>query len=166
MRKHVFILILSVSFIFGCFGVNNVTKDRFQEIKNACLRVPDKVYKVFNYIAENIELLISRKGIIKALLIIIPICCAYSYFFSFGPIEALLNKISLMVLKASEGVGKVQGARGFGYQIGQSEALLTSFYEYPWKVMRYIFIGGFRNSIVFGIPLLSGLMCKNFFKLS
>ncbi len=89
---------------------------RKQKVYNKLVFVASKVKNTFNWVVDHIDGILSKKGVIKTLLILGPLFTLYCVFFPPEPVKFLIAKIfswstqGAVEIGTSAGKGMVEGA--------------------------------------------------------
>ena len=81
----------------------------------------------YEYVVENIDILISRRGPKKAIEILTPFLAIYSHYFGDSQIQVIINKLT-------RSIGKAQGMHEIQLSIGKSDAFWESMSSDPLGV--------------------------------
>ena len=167
MKKCLLVLL----FVSGIYANNNVMNEYFlhEDKINASSSILKDINEAFIFIRDHIDILTTKKGAIGAMLICIPVCCLYSYFFSPQPAVDLLNKLyaysSEPIHLVADLTGKVHATYGVAYELGKNEAILNSLWSHPSSSLMYIASNGASTLAKYGIPFALGVGIKSFFNI-
>ncbi len=154
------------------------------------LKLSEKVNSAFNFIANRIDTILTKKGVIKTLIILGPLFTLYCYFFSPEPVMALINKIissaaygaskiasytvdgftenqadiDIAINKISDEYGMIEGRRIVMTEIGQMHGLFQSIWEYPFSTIALLANKGTNMVLGNGVPFIAALLANNLWK--
>lgn len=153
-----------------------------QKAWSTILTTPEKVKNSFNWVADNLDTILTKKGAIKALLILGPLFATYCYFFPPEPVKFLIRKIvgsSVSggsevfievvnaleenkdglydaVSKATQMTGEFQGAYEAAKEIGKSKGYFYEINSSWYDSLSMLVINTITKAIDTGIPFVLG----------
>ncbi|MBD3232048.1 hypothetical protein GF322_05335, partial [Candidatus Dependentiae bacterium] len=169
----------------------NSKSSNFQNITSAISLTSEKLFELsqkvntaFNFIADRIDTILTKKGAIKTLIMFTPIFILYCYFF---PPEPVKNLISHIVGSTSQGaseilsstveglrnndselkdalkeltreVGELQGIYNINYQIGETAGLWQGLWKAPISTLTLLTNKIVNMAISNGIPAIAFIL--------
>jgi hypothetical protein len=208
MKKIIFLLLISSLLLnpiaaMSADKLNQVSKSA-QELKDKCAEqtklqkfvsglsattaaVPAKVKATFNWVADHIDTILTKKGAIKTLLILGPLFSVYCYFFPPAPVKALIsyivgsstngateiakqavealknNKedIKSLAIDVMQEVGSAQATIKINQEIGEMKAFGASMQREPIYTTLLGFYKAIDAGIRIGVPFILGILVQN-----
>lgn len=211
MKKILSFFLISCFSLFQLFGMtakNNlehsarVLKEKVEDFKidqtkfqkfasglsTVSANVQSKVKATFNWVADRIDTILTKKGAIKTLLILGPLFATYCYFFPPEPVQKLIkyivgsstqgateiaktavealknNKedIRSLVVDVMQEVGSAQSTIKINQEIGEMQAFFNSLFSLNggWTIG----LGLYKvvdAGIKLGVPFVLGLLVQN-----
>ena len=172
-------------------------QSKFQRLASTLSEVPEKLLKAsekiniaFNCVSDRIDMILTKKGAIKTLIILGPLFVAYCYFFPPDPVKALINRIvssaaqgaSEIVISTVKGIrnndndvklalkeitrelGEFQGIYNVNYEIGQTGGLWQGLWDSPFSTIGLLTSKGIQMAMITGVPFISGILANNWLK--
>ncbi|MBD3231104.1 hypothetical protein GF322_00420 [Candidatus Dependentiae bacterium] len=176
----------------------NQNSNNLEKITSSLSNIPDKisiladkVNKTFNFVADHIDTLLTKRGAIKTLLILGPLFTLYCHFFSAEPVMELIKKIvssssygaskiasyaaegfnenqkdiNTAISKISDEYGMLEGRQNVMTEIGKLNGLFQSIWDYPFSTMALISSKGINMAATLGVPFASGVLFNKFMKI-
>ena len=159
-------------------------------IPKELFKVAENVNHAVNAIANNIDIMLSKKGAIKTLVILTPMFMLYCYFFPPDLVKNLINYIigsasqggSEIVLSTVRGIrdndgdlklalkeitrelGELQGLYNVNYEIGQTAGLWQGLWDSPVSTITLLTTKLINISITAGVPCIAAIFANNWWK--
>lgn len=113
---------------------------KVQTIYNKLATIAPKIKATFNYVSNNIDAILTKKGLIKTFLILGPLFTLYCAFFPPEPVKAL---IAIIFSYSSKGAVNI----GTSASKGMVEGILLGIKDNWWQVLEV----GFLTSLGIGL---------------
>lgn len=152
--------------------------------------VPEKISATFNWVAECIDTILTKKGAIKTLLILGPLFTAYCYFFPPAPVQSLIKyivgsaaqgaseiansvaesinnndgNVTQALGKITKQLGELQGVYNANQEIGHTSGFWQGMWESPFSTIGMVIGNGIEKGISLGIPFVLGLWMQKYIK--
>ena len=159
-------------------------------IPKELLKVAENVNPAVNAIANNIDVMLTKKGAIKTLVILTPMFMLYCYFFPPDLVKNLINYIigstsqsaSEIVISTMQGIrnndndiklalkevtrefGELQGVYNVNYEIGQTSGLWQGLWDSPVSTITLLTTKLINMSITAGVPCVAAIFANNWWK--
>ena len=151
---------------------------------------PEKVKTLFNWTSNQLDTILTKKGVIKTLLILGPLFTTYCYFFPPEIIATIITKFTGAATKGASDianatinglknnkdeikslakeimkeVGEMQTTANLNQEIGQMQATWNALYENPLATTSLLAFKGIEKLWFAGIPFALGLLTRNMLK--
>lgn len=214
MKKILSFFLISCFSLFQLFGMSSennlatsaqVLKEKVKElnedqtkfqkfasgVSTVSANVQSKVKSTFNWVADRIDTILTKKGAIKTLLILGPLFATYCYFFPPEPVQKLIkyivgsstqgateiaktavealknNKedIKSLAIEVMQEVGSAQATIKINQEIGEMQAFWGSIFSnnFGWTFLLGV-CKAVEKGIVVGIPFVLGAWTQRRFK--
>ncbi len=111
---------------------------KIEKVNSKISALKEKVKSLFNFVATNIDNMLTQKGAISTLLILGPLFTAYCVFFNPEPVKKIIAYISAWYTKGAVGVG---ASIGSGVVNGAIEGVKDNW----WELLK---IGGITTAVL------------------
>ena len=159
-------------------------------IPKELLKVAENVNQAFNFAANRIDTILTKKGAVKTIIMLTPLFLLYCYFFPPEPIKNLISYIvgsasqggSEIVLSTVRGIrdndgdlklalkeitrefGELQGLYNVNYEIGQTAGLWQGLWDAPVSTITLLTTKLINMSITAGVPCVAAIFANNWWK--
>ena len=154
------------------------------------LKIAENVNQAVNAIANNIDVMLTKKGAIKTLVVSTPIFMLYCYFFPPHLVKNLINYIigstsqsaSEIVISTMQGIrdndndiklalkevtrefGELQGIYNINYEIGETAGLWQGLWDSPVSTITLLTTRFVNMAMSSGVPFMAALVANNYLK--
>ena len=152
---------------------------------------PAKINAAFDWVANHLDIILTKKGAIKTLLILGPLFSIYCYFFPPEPVNYIINKITNATTSGATNIattvvttaidkfkenkkevvevlteltqihGELQGIYDINRELGQANGFWSGFWDSPGDVIAMKLEKAISYGITIGIPFLIGAYSKD-----
>ena len=162
MKKTFSVLIL-ISFFgmsLSCFNYKPI-KHREKTGENSKLvnehikffNVRKKIHALYKVINDNIDYILTVKGGVKTMVILMPFFLLYCRYFDPHPIQNLINKIIQFI-------GKTEGIYKINKEIGETEAFWETLQCAPLSALSVVAKDILHKTVYIGLPFLAGILVQ------
>lgn len=159
--KKVFSLLILFSFL-GCqlYGFNHKSIKQCKKVdENSELviehikyfNVQKKIHAFYKVINDNIDYILTVKGGVKTMVILMPFFLLYCRYFDSYPIQNIINKIIRFI-------GKTEGLYKINKNIGETEAFWETLKHAPLSALSVVAKDILHKTIYVGLPFLAGAL--------